>query len=199
MARLQWPWQQRVPHPILIFAAAKKNGPPAAGVQQRLPRPILIFAAAKKNGPPAAQSWGAGGDRMPRRRHNPKSKAAGVAPCPRHNEIPPQRHSSATKSCRKDLLPQRHSSERLPSRVLTRRDDYHRGEQGGEGRRRRACPPPDTGRGRGPSAASYRSAMTQMTMGGAGVSVANGVPPAPGLPPCEPASSPGITPYNSLI
>ncbi|MDY2707360.1 MAG: hypothetical protein SOV31_06470 [Candidatus Cryptobacteroides sp.] len=28
--------------------------------------------AAQKNSPPAAQSWGAGGDRMPRRRHNPK-------------------------------------------------------------------------------------------------------------------------------
>ncbi len=38
-----------------------------------------------------------------------------------------------------------------------------------------ACPPPDTGRGRGPLAASYCAAMTQMTMGGAGVSVANGV------------------------
>ena len=31
-----------------------------------------VIAAAVKNGPPAAQSWGAGGDRMPRRRHNPK-------------------------------------------------------------------------------------------------------------------------------
>ena len=38
-----------------------------------------------------------------------------------------------------------------------------------------ACPPPDTGRGRGPLAASYCEAMTQMTMGGAGVSEANGV------------------------
>lgn len=73
-----------------------------------------------------------------------------------------------------------------------------------------ACPPPDTGRGRGPSAASYRAAMTQMTMGGAGVSAANGVPPVPGLPALRtaalalspgitPALSPGITPYNSLI
>ena len=148
----------------------------------------------------------AGGDRMPRRRHNPKLKAAGVAPCPRRipwspsaqfpfrNDIHPQRNPSATTSILKDLPPQRHSSERLPSRVLTRRDDCHRGEQGGKARRRRACPPPDTGRGRGPSAASYRAAMTQMTMGGAGVSVANGVPPAPGLPPSVPASSPGITP-----
>ena len=32
-----------------------------------------------------------------------------------------------------------------------------------------ACPPPDTGRGRGPLTASYREAMTQMAMGGAGV------------------------------
>ena len=38
-----------------------------------------------------------------------------------------------------------------------------------------ACPSPDTGRGRGPLAASYCEAMTQMTMGGAGVSEANGV------------------------
>ena len=30
------------------------------------------IVAAAKNGPPAAQSWSAGGDRMPRRRHNPK-------------------------------------------------------------------------------------------------------------------------------
>ena len=38
-----------------------------------------------------------------------------------------------------------------------------------------ACPPADTGSGRGPLAASYRVAMTQMTMGGSGVSEANGV------------------------
>ena len=38
-----------------------------------------------------------------------------------------------------------------------------------------ACPPADTGSGRGPLAASYRAAMTQMTMGGSGVSEANGV------------------------
>ena len=30
------------------------------------------IAAAAQNGPPAALSLGAGGDRMPRRRHNPK-------------------------------------------------------------------------------------------------------------------------------
>ena len=67
------------PCPFPIFVAAKKNGPPAAGVaatssasdsnlrcgkeewpacydrrDNELPRPILIFAAAKKNGPPAA-------------------------------------------------------------------------------------------------------------------------------------------------
>ena len=29
---MQLAWQQRLPHPILIFAAAKKNGPPAAGL-----------------------------------------------------------------------------------------------------------------------------------------------------------------------
>ena len=38
-----------------------------------------------------------------------------------------------------------------------------------------ACPPADTGSGRGPLTASYRVAMTQMTMGGSGVSEANGV------------------------
>ena len=38
-----------------------------------------------------------------------------------------------------------------------------------------ACPPADTYSGRGPLAASYRVAMTQMTMGGSGVSEANGV------------------------
>ena len=38
-----------------------------------------------------------------------------------------------------------------------------------------ACPPADTGSGRGPLAASYRAAMTQKTMGGSGVSEANGV------------------------
>ena len=30
------------------------------------------FDAAAKNSPPAAQWWGAGRDRVPRRRHNPK-------------------------------------------------------------------------------------------------------------------------------
>ena len=38
-----------------------------------------------------------------------------------------------------------------------------------------ACPPADTGSGWGPLTASYRAAMTQMTMGGSGVSEANGV------------------------
>ena len=41
----------------------------------------------------------------------------------------------------------------------------------------RACPPPDTGRGRGPLDTSYLPGqMTQETMGGAGESKANGVP-----------------------
>ena len=111
------------------------------------------------------------------------------------NNILPQRHSSSKTFLLKDLLPQRHPD--YHPRVLTRRDDCHRRERGGETRRRRACPPPDTGRGRGPSAASYRAAMTQMTMGGAGVSAANGVPPVPGLPALRTAAlalSPGITP-----
>ena len=38
-----------------------------------------------------------------------------------------------------------------------------------------ACPPADTGSGRGPLTVSYRAAMTQMAMGGSGVSEANGV------------------------
>ena len=108
------------------------------------------------------------------------------------HDIHPQRNPAAKTSCRNDI----HQKDYHP-RVLTRRDDCHRGEQDGEGRRRRACPPPDTGRGRGPSAASYRAAMTHMTMGGAGVSAANGVPPVPGLPALRTAAlalSPGITP-----
>ena len=49
---------------------------------QRCLCPILFFVATTKNGPPAAWSCCAGGDRMPRRRHKPKIKAAGVAPVP---------------------------------------------------------------------------------------------------------------------
>ena len=49
--------------------------------QSRTVPPAVVVVAAK-NGPPAAWSWGAGGDKMPRRRHNPKLKAAGVAPVP---------------------------------------------------------------------------------------------------------------------
>ena len=40
----------------------------------------------------------------------------------------------------------------------------------------RTCPPPDTGRGRGPLETSSCEAGTQETVGGAGVSAANGVP-----------------------
>ena len=40
----------------------------------------------------------------------------------------------------------------------------------------RACPPPDTGRGRGPTTTSYRGAMTQMALGGAGATEGSGVP-----------------------
>ena len=50
----------------------------------------------------------------------------------------------------------------------------------GGSRLRRACPPPDTGRGRGPAETSSRRAGTQETLGGAGVSEANGVPTGPG-------------------
>ena len=67
--------RQRIPHPILIFVEAKKNGFACSGISdnefcvrfkfrrdkeewfrlqrallQRVPRPILIFVAAKKNG-----------------------------------------------------------------------------------------------------------------------------------------------------
>ena len=38
----------------------------------RLANRCSIIVVAIENGPPAAQSWGAGRDRMPRRRHNPK-------------------------------------------------------------------------------------------------------------------------------
>ena len=58
----------------------------------RLGNRCSAIAAAAKNGPPAAQSWGAGRDRMPRRRHNPKLKAAGGAPVPARVHGPsPQR------------------------------------------------------------------------------------------------------------
>ena len=40
----------------------------------------------------------------------------------------------------------------------------------------RTCPPPDRGRGRGPTTASLSEARTTMALGGAGVSEANGVP-----------------------
>ena len=46
---------------------------------------------------------------------------------------------------------------------------------------RRTCPPPDRGRGRGPTTASLSEAKTKMALGGAGVSEANGVPPVAGL------------------
>ena len=59
----------------------------------------------------------------------------------------------------------------------------------GGSRLRRACPPPDTGRGRGPAETSSRRAGTQETLGGAGVSEANGVPPGPG-------SLPAVQPYS---
>ena len=48
-----------------------------------------------------------------------------------------------------------------------------------------ACPPADTGSGRGPVTASYRAAMTQMTMGGSGESEANGVLRSHCYPPGE--------------
>ena len=47
------------------------------------------------------------------------------------------------------------------------------------GRRPGACPPPDKYRGRGPPETSSRAARTQDTVGGAGVSIANGVPRTP--------------------
>ena len=75
------PAAPRVPRPILLFVAAKENGPPATAVaatifrvrfkflcskEERpacsvhggnvLPHPILIFVTAKKNGPPATTS-----------------------------------------------------------------------------------------------------------------------------------------------
>ena len=46
---------------------------------------------------------------------------------------------------------------------------------------RRTCPPPDRGRGRGPTTASLSVAKTMLALGGAGVSEANGVPPVAGL------------------
>ena len=54
---------------------AERHFPTAASIldfEARLENRCSAFAAATKNSPPAAQSWGAGRDRMPRRRHNPK-------------------------------------------------------------------------------------------------------------------------------
>ena len=48
----------------------------------RLGNRCSTIVVAVDNGPPAAQSWGAGRDRVPRRRHKPKLKAAGVVPVP---------------------------------------------------------------------------------------------------------------------
>ena len=49
----------------LLAASIRKSG---LEIENR----CSTIVAAAKNGPPAAQSWSAGGDRMPRRRHNPK-------------------------------------------------------------------------------------------------------------------------------
>ena len=54
----------------IILRKSRRSG--TCPCRNNAPRPILIFVAAKENSPPAAQSWGAGRDRMPRRRHNPK-------------------------------------------------------------------------------------------------------------------------------
>ena len=62
-----------------------KNSQTAASIldfRPRLANRCCTIVVAVENSPPAAQSWGAGRDRMPRRRHNPKKKAAGVAPVP---------------------------------------------------------------------------------------------------------------------
>ena len=81
--------RQRLPRPILISLPRRRMVSPAVAVaatrsasdsilrcrkgeQFRLQNAITLTAAAAKNGPPAAQSWGAGRDRVPRRRHNPK-------------------------------------------------------------------------------------------------------------------------------
>ena len=49
--RLQRPWRQRGPLPILIFVAAKGNGSACSSRHgSDLPRPILFFVVAKENG-----------------------------------------------------------------------------------------------------------------------------------------------------
>ena len=45
---------------------------PILDFRPRLANRCSIIVVAIENCPPAAQSWGAGRDRMPRRRHNPK-------------------------------------------------------------------------------------------------------------------------------
>ena len=62
----------KVPRPILFFLQQSRTVSPAKSLPQSRTVRLRRTVAAAKNGPPAANSCGAGGDRMPRRRHNPK-------------------------------------------------------------------------------------------------------------------------------
>ena len=61
-----------MPRPILFSLPQSRTVPLAEGYCRYDDASVSNFFAAKQNGSPAAKSCGAGGDRMPRRRHNPK-------------------------------------------------------------------------------------------------------------------------------
>ena len=72
----EWRLSRRVNdlRPILIFLAAKENGPPAALSLSQGKIARLQLSRGRKEEWPAFRMTvaGAGGNRMPRRRHNPK-------------------------------------------------------------------------------------------------------------------------------
>ena len=92
MARLSPPYQRSASESnlfcgkvewfrLLQSSRQRRMVPPAATtfcvrIYSSLPQsgmvPPAAVVATTKNSPPAAKFWGAGGDRMPRRRHNPK-------------------------------------------------------------------------------------------------------------------------------
>ena len=80
--------------PILIFVAAKKKGPHASPSDLQYEWPACRMIVPDAGGDRRGQA-GTGGDRMPRRLHNPKLKAAGVAPVPAvPHGLPPHLFSS---------------------------------------------------------------------------------------------------------
>ena len=75
-------FRPRLGNHCMIFPGTIPKTASILDFRLKLANRCSTIVAAAKNSPSAAPSWGAGGDRMPRRRHNPKLKAAGVAPVP---------------------------------------------------------------------------------------------------------------------